>query len=337
MQQSIPTDSLELSMIEQTLRNELDSIKTVLGLVEHHSRPYEFLNIDTTGPTFWIAFLGIVLSGIAAYFGWRGYVYQKVAAERLGRISSGHIKFVEYTVLFHQNLVNLLAMNHIIQNSKGIPKEAMLDRLYIPDDVVDPNIYEDQPLVYKDALQLKMQIRDFNLDVNYLKSLITSATVNKLEIEHEIGKLGYRLMGYIVYMSRIDTLSSLGNTRRSILTPMVAIRYIFKSHLDRVRYMDYEKTRCVTQLHSKLDYIISPLIDLTTPKDEFNKPNELYLSVSWKGDEKIYPQNVINLFSFAKKIAASPNKTAEFSFPANYKNILLIEAEGAIKYLMPRR
>lgn len=334
MVQFIPSDSLDISVIEETLRQELDSIKTVLDLMEHHSRPYEFLNIDTTGPSFWIAVAGIALSIAAAFFGWRGYVHQKRAAESLTKISTGNIKFEEYTVNFHQNLVNLLAMDHIIQNSKGIPKEAMLDRLYIPDDVVELNIYEEQPLVYKLALQLKMQIRDFNFDVNYLKSLIMSTSLDKTKIEHEIGKLCYRLMTYIVTMSAIDTFSSTRKKRRSILTPMVVIHNIFKSHLDRVRYMDYEKTRCVTQLHSKLDYIIKPLIDFTTTKDKFNNLNELHLSVSWKDDENIYPQNVINLFSFAKKIAASPDKTAEFSFPASYKEILLIEVEGALKYMM---
>lgn len=334
MAQYIPTDSLDLSVIEQTLREELDSIKTVLALMEHHSRPYEFFDIDTTGPTFWIAVLGVLLSTVAAFFGWRGFVYQKKAAESLSKISTGNIKFEEYTVNFHQNLVNLLAMNHIIQNGIGLPKEAMLDRLYIPDDVVDLNIYEDQPRIYKAALQLKMQIRDFNLDVNYLKSLITSTSVNKADIDREIAKLCYRLMTYIVTMSQIDSFSSTRKVRRSILTRMAVGHNIFKSHLDRVRYMDYGNTRLVTQLHSKIDYIIKPLINFTTTKDKFNKLQELQLFVTLKDGENIYPENVINLFPFAQRISSGPDKTAEFSFPASYKDILLIEVEGAIKYMI---
>ena len=61
LHQSNPVDTLYDIHRNFPIIEEIDSIKNILNTLELHSRHYEVLSVDTTGPTFWIAVIGIIL------------------------------------------------------------------------------------------------------------------------------------------------------------------------------------------------------------------------------------------------------------------------------------
>lgn len=327
--QSNPVDTLYAIHRNFPIKEEIDSIKTILNTLEQHNRHYEVLSVDTTGPTFWIAVIGIVLSAIAAYYGYKGYKYQREAADSLKSISARNIPFEEYTGYFHQNFVTLLAIRHIVAKGSK-PKGSTLDKILIPDTVVNMDIFQDNASVYRDALELKIAIRDFNYDVKYLKNLLESDTIDKPVVYYEIGKLCYRLMAFIVMMAKIDVFSSNGKPRVSILTPDVVAQIIYSSHIYRVGYRDFSsrKSDDFDNLPNDVEHMIKPIIQYTKDIILTSSIKNKDMETEYIKGYRTLPEKFTVTNTFASNMATS--NSYQFPFAECYETMLKVEVAAAV-------
>lgn len=329
LHQSNPVDTLYDIHRNFPIKEEIDSIKNILNTLELHSRHYEVLSVDTTGPTFWIAVIGVILSAIAAYYGYKGYKYQREAADSLKSISARNIQFEEYIGYFHQNLVNLLAIRYMVmKNSK--PKGSTLDKILIPDTLVNMDSFQNNASVYRDALELKVDIRNFNYDVQYLKTLLEAETIDRDIVYHEIGRICYRLIMFIVMMAKIDVFSSNGKPRVSILTPDVVAQILYSTHIYRVGYRDFSSktSNDFDNLPDNVKHMIRPILQYTSNIILTSSIKNKDMETEYLKGYRTLPKEFTVTNTFAANMARS--NSHQFSFSDCYETMLKVEVAAAV-------
>jgi len=154
------------------LCEKLDSINAAIRVIEENVRHYEVFNVDTTSLIFWATIIGLILSEIAAYFGYKGYVYQKEATNSLKSLSERNVPFEELILLCQHAFVHLLAIRYVQGSLGKTPNMRALENITLPENLLDISIYQNDVGTYRKALRLKMAIRDYNNSIDYLTELL---------------------------------------------------------------------------------------------------------------------------------------------------------------------
>ena len=156
-------------------------LKPMEEVVENTKPQYIFdfdSNIAYIG--FFISLLALIAGCIAAYYSWKGYVYQRVSAEKLEKLVPGQISLYGIAGSLLNTILDIEAIYFGLQNYKSYPLKLILSTASLPDDFIDLNKYEKNKRCYDAAVEIKTSWRNYNV---FLNTLIESSLKTKSKSE----------------------------------------------------------------------------------------------------------------------------------------------------------
>lgn len=150
--------------------------------VVENTRPQYIFDFDSNIAYigFFISLLALIAGCIAAYYSWKGYVYQRQSAEKLEKLVPGQISFYGIAGSLLNTILDLEAIYFGLKNFQFYPLKLILSTAALPDDFIDLSKYEKNKRCYDAAVEIKTSWRNYNIFIN---SLIESSlnTNSKLE------------------------------------------------------------------------------------------------------------------------------------------------------------
>lgn len=179
-----------------TLYVEIATIKDTLASVSQHTMPKEFLGLESTISNSWIALLAFAVGCIAAFYGYRGFKYQKIASEELKKIVPKRIPLLPFLKKLYDNTIIIRLVydytfklpSEVDESSKSnkkdydynyLPWENLLTSAMLPEALFDLSKYEkyDNPDIYIYAVEMKLRWQEYNHE---LKIAIEEIKLDKI-------------------------------------------------------------------------------------------------------------------------------------------------------------
>ena len=95
-------------MTEVTLDSlyvEISTIKDTLASVSQHTAPTNFLGLDSSISNSWIALVAMIVGFIAAFYGYKGFKYQKIASRELKTMVPKRIPLLPFLKKLYDNTI----------------------------------------------------------------------------------------------------------------------------------------------------------------------------------------------------------------------------------------
>ena len=173
------TTSVEVANPTMITYNDtiLCAIQDTLNQIAERTR-WEFLGAESTKSNSWIGLLALIVGTGAAYFAWKGYVYQRKSAKSLEQMENKRLPFMVFAKKIFENVLTLDILTEIEttgldpkkeERRDGYQVDRAIDGLRMPDDLIELRCYESfKDSVYVAAINLKVSWRNYNKRVDEL-------------------------------------------------------------------------------------------------------------------------------------------------------------------------
>lgn len=209
---------LVFSVLQETVPGALREIGKDVQQVVTNTDSYKIFDlIPADGPTFWIAFIGMILSFLATLFGYLGYRYQKVTSDNTGHVSIEIQKSEFSDIIRHlyRNLICTLAFARKIKISDDAthlyPSEEHLRKLKLLPEDVHLEKFNDNISVYSKMHHFKLLVRNYHIEIDLTLEHMMNKHINQDIVKSDIHGLEFKpfyLIGNLIdvesVMNKVD-------------------------------------------------------------------------------------------------------------------------------------
>ena len=154
-----------------SLANSSD-LYTPISKIAENTEPLNLITWNLSWWSFLIAILSLIAGVIAAIYSYKGYIFQRLSADRLEKLIPGQISYFEVACCLVNIIFDLEALFFGTSSYKTYPVKLILLVSKLPDDLIVLEKYEKNKTCYDEAFRLKLAWRDYNVFLdNFIKEI----------------------------------------------------------------------------------------------------------------------------------------------------------------------
>ena len=163
---------------------EISTIKDTLASVSQHTAPTSFLGLDSGLSNSWIGLVAMIVGFIAAYYGYKGFKYQKIASEELKSMVPKRIPLLPFLKKLYDNTIifRLIYDYSIPLSDEGghnqvelevdfernhLPWESLMLSAMLQESLFDLSKYEkySDRNIYISAIEMRLRWKEYNSEI----------------------------------------------------------------------------------------------------------------------------------------------------------------------------
>lgn len=287
--------------------------------IAHNTEPVLIYGINIRHLASWsflIAICSLVVGGIAAWYSYKGYKFQKISADHLESLVPGQMSYYEVVGNLLSNIISVEAIYFGKQSYKSFPVKLILSIAKLPDDLIQLEKYEKKQNCFDEAFKLKISWQNYN---NFIDSLIEYSAKNE-------NKKALRIAQFIIDLSKseIRKIQTFENTLllnkylMSKTTSNEKISYYlmnrFFEYIKNLECLEIKKMDCSRSnlsKHTKTQYTFTPYLP-----NIFNM--EKYLEEDHKNRLSGVGEEYDALLSYNPETIIASIKRGELDYLGNY-------------------
>ena len=176
---------------------EISTIKDTLASVSQHTAPTSFLGLDSGLSNSWIGLVAMIVGFIAAYYGYKGFKYQKIASEELKSMVPKRIPLLPFLKKLYDNTIifRLIYDYSIPLSDEGghnqvelevdfernhLPWESLMLSAMLQESLFDLSKYEkySDRNIYISAIEMRLRWKEYNSEIKIAIDELKSGKVN---------------------------------------------------------------------------------------------------------------------------------------------------------------